>query len=123
MKLIRITYIFKTLSFISFSILLFSIINNATNVHSHQLANGEIVTHAHPYSQKNDNAPFKSHIHSIFEYLVLLNLNTFLKSSFSFLALAIILFIKKEKYSEKSIQKQSYFYSKQNKSPPYKIAY
>ena len=123
MKLIRNKYVLNTLSFISLSILLLNIFNNAVNVHSHKLENGEIVTHAHPFNHQNNDSPFESHSHTNFEFLVLVHLNTFLISSFSFVVLAVILFLKKDNYKIKSLQKQSYLCFKKNKSPPFKIVY
>ncbi len=47
--------------------------NNAVNWHYHQLPNGVIVEHAHPYgkSSSSSNSPFEKHHHSDFEYLIL----------------------------------------------------
>lgn len=121
MKLIRNKYVLNILSFISLSILVLNIFNSAVNVHSHKLENGEIVTHAHPFNHQNNDSPFESHSHSNFEFLVLVHLNTFLISSFSFVVLAFILFIKKGNYKIKLLQKQSFFCFKKNKSPPFKL--
>ena len=49
-------------------------INNVVFLHSHQLANGKIITHAHPYNKSNDSAPIKSHHHSKIELTFLVNL-------------------------------------------------
>jgi len=39
-------------------------VNQGVFLHSHRLTNGRIVTHAHPYSKKKDNAPLKKHQHT-----------------------------------------------------------
>jgi len=49
-------------------------INNVMFLHSHKLANGHIITHAHPYNKSDDSAPFKSHHHSKTELIFLANL-------------------------------------------------
>ncbi len=47
--------------------------NNAVNWHYHQLPNGIVVEHAHPYnkSASSPGNPFEKHHHSDFEYLIL----------------------------------------------------
>ena len=47
--------------------------NNAVNWHYHQLPNGIVVEHAHPYSKSasSPGSPFEKHHHSDFEYLIL----------------------------------------------------
>jgi hypothetical protein len=38
--------------------------NKAMFTHSHLLLNGQVITHAHPYTpDKNSNSPFQSHKH------------------------------------------------------------
>jgi hypothetical protein len=38
--------------------------NSVIFTHSHKLADGSVVTHAHPFDSSDDNAPFKTHHHS-----------------------------------------------------------
>jgi hypothetical protein len=53
--------------------------NQALFVHSHRLADGTTVTHAHPYQPANDsNAPFKTHHHSKIEFLAFDNISHFI---------------------------------------------
>jgi len=41
-----------------------------TNLHYHQLENGNFVFHGHPFEKRNDTqAPVNSHSHSVFEFL------------------------------------------------------
>jgi len=123
MKLIKNDIVVKCLNLFFISILLFNITNSVVNVHSHQLENGEVVTHAHPFDHQGDDAPFKSHHHSSFEFIILDTLNNFIINSFLFLALVSFALNKNKNYSIKLLQKQSYLCFKQNKSPPVKIAF
>jgi hypothetical protein len=55
---------------ILFTVVLF--FNNAVNWHYHQLPNGIVVEHAHPYDRNSSSAdePFEKHTHTDFEYLI-----------------------------------------------------
>lgn len=123
MKIIKNNIILKCLNLFFLSILLFNITNSVVNVHSHQLENGEVVTHAHPFDHQDDNAPFKSHQHSNFEFIVLNTFNIFLINMFLFAALVFFALNKSNNYNIKSLQKQSYICFKQNKSPPFQIVF
>lgn len=117
MKFFRNNFVVKFLSLISLSILLLNIVNKSLYVHSHQLENGEIVTHAHPFNQENDNNPLKSHKHTSLEYLMLSAFDVFLLS-FMLFVITVFVEVYKESYILKTVIKQFYFYYKQNKSPP-----
>ncbi len=66
------------------------ITNNVLFLHSHQLANGNIVIHAHPYNKSNDSAPVKSHHHSKTELTFLANLQLlFIFTLLSFIVLDV----------------------------------
>jgi hypothetical protein len=46
--------------------------NNSVNWHYHQLPNGNVVEHAHPYAKfPGSDLPFQKHQHSDIEYLIL----------------------------------------------------
>lgn len=109
----------KFLSIISLSILLLSIVNRSVYIHSHQLENGEIVTHAHPFNQQDDNAPLKSHHHTALEFLILSSLDIFTFSTVLFLALKIAHIIVSKNYFFKTITRQFHYHYKKNKSPPF----
>jgi len=71
-------------------------INNVMFLHSHKSANGNIVTHAHPYDKSDDSAPIKSHHHSKTEFTFLKNLQLlFICALISFIVLD---FAKKQSY-------------------------
>ncbi len=40
------------------------IVNNVVFLHTHKLANGRFIVHAHPYNKSQDSAPFKKHNHT-----------------------------------------------------------
>jgi len=40
------------------------IINKAVFLHSHVLADGTVISHAHPYQSTDDSKPFQSHHHT-----------------------------------------------------------
>jgi hypothetical protein len=61
------------LSFILIILTLALFFNNAVNWHFHQLPNGIVIEHAHPYQKSSSTAgsPFETHHHSDIEYLIL----------------------------------------------------
>ncbi len=61
---------------LSFALIVFTLgllFNNSVNRHFHQLPNGIMVEHAHPYSKGTSSAdsPYQKHHHSDLEYLIL----------------------------------------------------
>jgi len=118
MKFFRNKFILKFLSFLSISILLLNIANKSVYLHSHQLENGEIVTHAHPFNQQQDHNPLKSHKHSNLEYLLLSAINIFNLAIIVFSLVVFKLITTTKFYFSKTCFKQLYFHYKQNKSPP-----
>jgi Mn2+/Fe2+ NRAMP family transporter len=63
------------------------IANNIIFIHSHQINDGKIITHSHPYNKKDDSKPYKSHHHTTAEFLFLENL----KLLFPIIILIIVL--------------------------------
>jgi hypothetical protein len=63
-KLLSFTLILSTLALF---------FNNAVNWHYHQLPNGIVIEHAHPYQKSSAESgyPLESHQHSDIEYLIL----------------------------------------------------
>lgn len=47
------------------------VLNKMVYTHLHILADGTVVSHAHPYNKNTDNKPFKSHHHSTEELVIL----------------------------------------------------
>lgn len=119
MKFFRNNFVIKFLSLLSLCILLLNIANKSLYIHSHQLENGEIVTHAHPFDQQDDNHPIKSHKHTSLEYLVLSAFDIFTLSIILSAIIAIIVITSNKIYFSKTLIKQYYFHYKQNKSPPF----
>ncbi len=123
MNIVRNNYILKIFSFISLGVLLLNIANKAVYTHSHQLVNGEIVTHAHPFDKQEDNTPLKSHEHTSLEFVLLDVLKFVFTSVFIISVLGIFLLYTKKKFFLKSISRQFTLHSKQNKSPPFEIVF
>ncbi|NWJ53121.1 MAG: hypothetical protein HXX14_19900 [Bacteroidetes bacterium] len=71
--------------------------NAVINQHSHLLQNGQIITHAHPYTpDKNKPSPFQSHQHSPYALETLAQLsNPFTILGFVTAILSVSLFIVK----------------------------
>ncbi|MBN2272905.1 MAG: hypothetical protein JXR41_03790 [Bacteroidales bacterium] len=75
----------KTISHIIIKVTIFFMVglmgmliaNKAIFTHSHQLKDGTIVNHAHPYNRSDDNQPFKSHHHTQYEFVFLNNIQIF----------------------------------------------
>ena len=51
--------------------------NDALFMHSHKIANGFLIRHAHPYDTTNDTQPVKSHHHTPAELLFFQDLGVF----------------------------------------------
>jgi len=61
--------------------------NQSMNIHTHVLADGTIITHAHPYNKSNDSAPVKNHHHTLIGFQILHNLQIIFLSVFIAIAL------------------------------------
>jgi hypothetical protein len=97
------------------------VIVKSVYIHSHVLVDGTIVTHAHPYSKSNDNAPFKKHQHNRIEafYLQIQHI----LFPFVFISFTIWLQSQIKKYIIPSLQKYifAYSYSGYGRAPPVKL--
>lgn len=65
----------------------FQVVIKSTYTHSHKLAEGKVITHAHPYDKANDSKPFKSHNHTQAEFVFIANLEIIYPFIFLFLSL------------------------------------
>ncbi len=65
------------------------VLNNALFLHAHQLSNGRIILHAHPYKKSQDAAPIKTHDHTAAELFHIGHLQMLF---FIFVALAVTVF-------------------------------
>lgn len=123
MFLFKNSYLLKLFSYLCLSILLLQIVNKSIYIHSHRLANGMLVMHAHPFNKQKDNAPFKSHKHTNLEYFAYDTLTTFIGVAiFSLVLLLIVTNTKNYYYIDLEIVKR-FTQSKQNKSPPVQLKY
>ena len=64
--------------------------NKIAFTHLHQLDDGTIIEHAHPYNKANDSEPIKSHHHSNAELLFFQNITILFFTAF--LTLGVVLF-------------------------------
>lgn len=118
MKFFRNNFVIRFLSLLSLCILLLNIVNKSLYIHSHQLENGEIVTHAHPFNQQDDDHPIKSHKHTSLEYLILSAFDIFTLSILLFTIVTFLVIFSNKIFFSKTLIKQLHFHYKQNKSPP-----
>jgi hypothetical protein len=56
------------------------LLNSFFNTHRHQLADGTIVVHAHPFERSPDSGPFETHRHTEIELVFLASLMHFIPS-------------------------------------------
>jgi len=49
-------------------------VNSTIYTHSHRLANGDVITHAHPFKKSADSTPFENHKHTALELYFIQNL-------------------------------------------------
>ncbi len=96
--------------------------NSAVNIHSHQL-NGNIITHAHPYTHHPESpvSPIQNHKHTSFEFFVLNKVFLlFLTLVACIAAFQLILsFNKKQRYIQPiSPKRYLYFSTKNPRAPP-----
>jgi hypothetical protein len=85
----------KIIAFGSLALVALILCNNAIYLHSHKLANGEIVVHAHPFNKSNKSSQSgESHKHTKAEFLFLENL--YLLFSISILAFSFLKLEKKK---------------------------
>jgi len=86
------------LSFLIVALFAVQIATRATYTHSHQLADGRVICHAHPYDKASDSKPFKSHHHTQTEILFLEQLaNLFVAV---FLTVSLILVLREASYKK-----------------------
>ncbi len=70
----------------------FQILNKSLYIHTHKLADGSVIVHAHPYNKSSDTAPVKSHEHTQTEILFLINMKNLWV--FAFLSIVMLFIIK-----------------------------
>ena len=75
-------------AFICIAVVAMLALNDIVFLHAHELPNGEVIIHAHPYSKGSDSAPLKKHHHSTTEYIAIDQVQ--LLFPFSFFALSAV---------------------------------
>ena len=101
----------------------FIILNQGYFSHNHQLKDGTVVTHAHPYNKGLDDnkSPFSSHEHSKAEYVLISNLGIFrlfllLIFAFHFISQRIFEFTSSYCFCFKPIE---FYQQSSGRSPPF----
>jgi len=79
------------LSFLIVALFAVQIATRATYMHSHQLADGRVICHAHPYDKASDSKPFKSHHHTQTEILFMEQLGNLFVSVFLTVSLVLVI--------------------------------
>ena len=108
----------KTVTYLTIGIMVMLIANKALFMHAHQLNDGTVVTHSHPYDKSNDSKPYKSHHHTKAELLFFSNLELLIL--FIFLPFLLLNFVQKAKYSFYRIKNyiQTCIILHQGRAPP-----
>ncbi len=94
------------------------ITNKAVYSHTHILADGSIIVHAHPYDKSSEKNPLHRHHHPYYEYLNLANLDFFDNSIDIFIFDKIELVIFEKQYEQDVLINSINFVTLLNKSPP-----
>ncbi|MEA3494845.1 MAG: hypothetical protein U9R42_02300 [Bacteroidota bacterium] len=112
----------KFISYLLLAGFILFLFNNVIFFHSHILPNGEIITHAHPFSKKTDSQPFKSHHHSKEDLVFIQNLQLLFAVSFVLFSILKIFYKKEKNLSFKnSIYRFNYLFYLRNRAPPFNI--
>ncbi|MBW8333890.1 MAG: hypothetical protein K0M40_17845 [Prolixibacteraceae bacterium] len=94
------------------------IINKAVFLHSHVLADGTVISHAHPYQSTDDSKPFQSHHHTKAAFFLFNNIELFFYS-FPFGLIFFIPDLRTKVFISGFTQiAPEYFSSTRNRAPP-----
>ncbi len=88
----------KVFAYIMIGMLGLMITNQAVYTHTHKMADGSIVHHAHPYQKSDNPSPFATHHHTHAEFILYENLKILIPFIFFFLAVISV-------FSHKKFQK------------------
>lgn len=61
----------QLVAFSLFTIVSFITLNNIVFIHAHHLDTGKVVTHAHPFSNPDNELPENTHHHSTIDFIVI----------------------------------------------------
>ena len=94
------------------------IANNVVFLHTHKLANGNIIVHAHPYDKSQDSAPFKKHNHTSKELFHISSMQLlFITAVFSILCILLTTY-KKIYFCQPPSIHINYFFKLKGREPP-----
>lgn len=94
------------------------IVNNVVFLHTHKLANGNIIVHAHPYNKSQDSAPFKKHNHSSKELFHISSIQLlFITAVFSILCILLTAY-KRVYFFQTPTVHFNYFFRLKGREPP-----
>lgn len=95
------------------------LVNKAVYIHVHVLADGSLVTHAHPFNKTSESSPGQSHHHSSLELLILEGFELMIISAL--LAFSLLSFAR-DVEKRWFIQKQAYpvlLFLRRGRAPPH----
>lgn len=86
-----------SLTLLMICIIGFMVYNQASYIHTHHVAGGKSISHAHPFNKQSDNTPVKNHHHTTFDFASIQQMGHLL---FVVIAFFITLFsVKKTEYN------------------------
>lgn len=92
--------------------------NKALFLHTHKLANGNLISHAHPFNKSSDSQPIKTHSHSQAEFQLISNLE--LLFLLIFLSILLQQHLKSQSFQKYLTQKKITYHLglQKGRSPP-----
>ena len=108
----------KTIAYLILGLMCLLIINKAVFLHSHVLADGTVISHAHPYPSTDDSKPFQSHHHTKAAFFLFDNIQLLFNSIPFGLIFFIPNFRTKVFISGFTKTAPEYFSSTRNRAPP-----
>ncbi|MDA3779065.1 MAG: hypothetical protein PF487_02345 [Bacteroidales bacterium] len=94
----------RIIAMVVLPLVLFLLYNSTSNLHYHKLSNGQIITHAHPYSNNTDNTPLQKHKHTKIQYFFFHNITFWAFTLVSIFILSILLCSSKKRELIQSFQ-------------------
>lgn len=109
----------KSVALLMVTVIAMLTFNQSVNLHTHQLADGTIVSHAHPYNKTSDSAPVKNHHHTLAEFLILQHFEILFLSLFIAIVLLYTTQLVKRKTQKEFYLKAHYIHYAPGRAPPF----